>query len=235
MGKVRMRYAIIEKIMLLDEVKRIHWKGNLSLRGAAAEIGVHQSLLVKWTKELPKLQAHTRSNKLTNVDGPNGQLHPIEEELLMWMFAKCEQGIQIRHSIIALRASSMLRTTFGSKSMNAKIHAVACFMRKHNSVYHKKMNKAMHAPQEVYDEAHEFLDNTRPLLHGLHRDRQWIFNMDQTPLPFSFQSSKMLAKHGFTMVHVWKMTNGTKLETLALTVMADGNFLTPMVIFKGMW
>ena len=46
MGKVRKRYAIIEKIMLLNEVERIHWEGNLSLRGVAAEIGVHLNLLV---------------------------------------------------------------------------------------------------------------------------------------------------------------------------------------------
>ena len=153
----------------------------------------------------------------------------------MWMFAKHEQGIQIRHSIVALRALLMLRTTFGSKSMNAKILAIACFMQKHNYMYCQKTNEAMCAPQEVYDEAHKFLDNTHLLLHGLHCNRQWIFNMDQTPLPFSFQSSKMLAKHGSTTIHVWKTTNGTKWATLALTVMADGNFLTPMVIFKGMW
>ena len=55
MGKVQKWYAIIEKIMLLNKVKRIHREGNLSLRGAAAEIGVNHCLLVKWTKELPKL------------------------------------------------------------------------------------------------------------------------------------------------------------------------------------
>ena len=153
----------------------------------------------------------------------------------MWMFAKREQGIQIRHSIIALRALSMLQTTFGSKSMNAKILAIVHFMQKHNYVYHQKTNEAMRAPQEVYDKVHKFLGNTHPLLHGLHCNRQWIFNMDQTPLPFSFQSSKMLAKHGSTTIHVQKMTNGMKRATLALTVMAGSNFLTPMVIFKGMW
>mgnify|MGYP006169580703 CR=1 FL=1 len=156
MGQVQKQYAIIEKIMLLDEVERIHWEGNLSLQEVVAEIGVHQSLLVKWTKELPKLQAHTRSNNLAIVDGPNGQLHPIKEELLMWMFAKCEQGIQIRHSIIALRALSMLQTTFGSKLMNAKILASVYFVRKHSYMYHQKTNEKTHAPQEVYDEVHDF-------------------------------------------------------------------------------
>ena len=201
-GKVRKRYAIVKKIMLLDEVEQIHQEGNLSLQGAAAEIEVNLCLLVKWTKELPKLQAHTRLNKLAVVDGPNGQLHPIEEELLMWMFAKHEQGIQIRHSIIALRASLMLQTTFGSKSMNAKIHVVTRFMRKHNYKYCQKTNEAMRAPQEVFEEVHDFVDNVCPLLHGLHHNRWWIFNMDQTPLPFSFQSSKMLAKHGSTTIHM---------------------------------
>ena len=73
----------------------------------------------------------------------------------MWIFIKREQGIQIRHSIVALRASSMLRTTFGSKSMNAKIHAVAGFMRKHNYMYRQKKNEATRALQEVYDKVHK--------------------------------------------------------------------------------
>ena len=41
MGKVWKRYAIIEKIMLLNEVEQIHLEGNLAQPGGAPITGPH--------------------------------------------------------------------------------------------------------------------------------------------------------------------------------------------------
>ncbi len=57
------------------------------------------------------------------LDGPAGQLAPIEEELLGFVFTKREQGINVKHTLLACRASGMLRQTFGPKSINAKVKA----------------------------------------------------------------------------------------------------------------
>jgi hypothetical protein len=52
-------------------------------------------------------------------------------------------------------------------------------LSKHNYVYRQKTNEATRAPQEVYTEAREFLEEfTRPLLLGPHCKWHWIFNMD---------------------------------------------------------
>ncbi len=56
--------------------------------------------------------------------------------------------------------------------------------------------------------------------------------MDQTPIHFSYQSSKTYAKRGTKMIHMRKTSNWTKREMRALTVTAAGNFLMPMIIFK---
>jgi hypothetical protein len=127
----------------------------------------------------------------------------------------------------------MLRDTFGAKSRVAWLKAVACFMRKHNYVYCQKMNEATHNPQEVYQEAREFLEFSRPLIHGPHCNRCWIFNMDQTPLYFSYHSSKTYEKYGSKTIHIHKMSNRTKRAMVVFTVTAAGNFLMPMIIFKG--
>ncbi len=165
---------------------------GLSLCGAAVELGVPVCLLLKWTKELPRLQTHARSKKHAITPSGIDQLHPIEDELLMWIFSRREQGLSIQNTVILLKASGMLRDTFGAKSRVAWLKAVAHFMHKHNYVYCQKMNKATRNPQEVYQEAQEFLEFTCPLLHGPHCNRRWIFNMDQTPLYFSYNSSKNL-------------------------------------------
>ena len=113
-GKVRKHYAVVQKLCLLEEAYRLCQESNLSLRGTAAELGVHHSLLVKWTKDLARLQSTPRSKKRSIFDGPNGQLHPIEHELLMFIFSQREQGINVKHTLVVLKASLMLPNSFGT-------------------------------------------------------------------------------------------------------------------------
>jgi len=62
---------------------------------------------------------------------------------------------------------------------------------------------------------------------------QWIFNTDQTPLHFSYHSSSTIEKRGKKTVNMRKSSCQTKRATQALTVTAAGDFLTPIIIFKG--
>jgi hypothetical protein len=198
------------------------------------------SLYAAWRRSLvcatlsACLQSTPRSKKRSIFDGPNGQLHPIEYELLMFIFFQREQGINVKHTLVCPKASLMLPNTFGAKGYKAHIKVVMRFMRKHNYMYRNKTNEATRAPQEVSDKAREFLDFTRPLLLGPHRDRRWIFNMDQMPLHFSYHSSRTLEKRGAKTIHIHKTGNRTKRAMREFTIMAAGNFLTPMIIFKGM-
>jgi hypothetical protein len=192
LGKVRQRYAVVQKLLHLQECDCLRQVHGLSLCQAAADLHVPVCLLSKWTKELPRLQAHARMKKCAITPRGKDQLHPIEDELLMWIFSRCEQGLSIRNTIDLLKASGMLRDTFGTKSKIAWLKAVACFMRKDNYVYCQKTNKATHAPQEVYAEAQEFLEFTRPLLLGPHCNWRWIFNIDQLPLYFLTTSRRLM-------------------------------------------
>ena len=57
--------------------------------------------------------------------------------------------------------------------------------------------------------------------------------MDQTPVPFTYNSRKTLEVVGRRTVHVRKSTNDTKRATFAMTVTASGKILKPLIIFKG--
>ena len=57
--------------------------------------------------------------------------------------------------------------------------------------------------------------------------------MDQTPVPFTYNSKKTLEIVGRRSVHVRKSTNDTKRATFAMTVTASGTVLKPLLIFKG--
>ena len=57
--------------------------------------------------------------------------------------------------------------------------------------------------------------------------------MDQTPVYFLYHHSHTLAKCGIKTVHVRKSTSDTRRATCALTCTAAGDFLRPMLIYKG--
>ena len=110
---------------------------------------------------------------------------------------------------------------------------MSLFLGQHGYVYRMKMNKATRLPHEVYVQVLDFLATTRLLLVGLHRDKRYIWNMDQTPFWFLYHRSKTLAKRGTKTIHGRKTSSNTKRATAALTVLAAGEWLKPMIIFKG--
>ena len=64
-------------------------------------------------------------------------------------------------------------------------------------------------------------------------NKAFILNMDQTPIPFTFNSKTTLEVVGARTVHVRKSTNDTKHATAAITVTASGKMLLPLLVFKG--
>ncbi len=235
-GRVRKRYAIRQKLQLIEECNRLHRVENLSLQGAAAAMSIPHTILVRWSKARPRLVASLGRKKAIS-DGPVGQLDCIREELLQWIFARRKQGIAVTMSHVVYKASSILRkqqeNAFQDKGFEARLGAVTCFLAMYDFVYRKKTNEATRFPADVYKEATAFMARSLPSLRGPHCDKRWIWNMDQTPVYFSYHRSKMLAKRGIKTVHMRKSTLDTRQATCALTCTAEGNFLRPMLIYKG--
>jgi hypothetical protein len=235
-GRVRKRYAVRQKLHLLEVCNRLRRVENLSLRGAAAMMGIPHTILVRWKKARPRLTA-SLGRKKAICGGPVGQLDCIREDLLQWIFARCEQGIAVTMSHVVYKASSILRqqqeNAFQDKGFEARLGAVTRFLAKYDFVYRTKTNEATRSPAEVYKEATAFMARSHPSLRGPLHDKRCIWNMDQTPVYVSYHRSKTLSKRGIKTVHVRKSTSDTRQATCALTCTAAGNFLHPMLIFKG--
>jgi hypothetical protein len=76
----------------------------------------------------------------------------------MFIFSQCKQGINVKHTLVHLKAYLLLPNTFGAKGYEAGLKVVMRFMRKHRYVYCTRANEATRAPQEVCDKAREFLE-----------------------------------------------------------------------------
>jgi hypothetical protein len=86
-GKVRKRYAVRQKLQLLEECSRLQRSAKHSVRSAASAMGVSHALLVRWYQDRPRIEASLGKSKAI-CDGPTGQLDCIKEELLQWIFAR---------------------------------------------------------------------------------------------------------------------------------------------------
>ena len=88
------------------------------------------------------------------------------------------------------------------KSVAAAKICLSRFLAKHNLTHRVITHKAQRDPREVEREALEFLDYIRPRMVDGSRHPDYIINMDQTPIPFSFHSNKPLEKKGVRTINV---------------------------------
>ncbi len=157
------------------------------------------------------------------------------EELLRFLFELREQGMAVLVSMVAVKAAQISQD-FALKSRMAKYNSVRRFVRSQGLVFRLGTNESQRSPTETAAEALDFMNNeARPKVKdqpGQHPD--FILNMDQTPIPFTYNARKTLEIAGRCTVHVRKSTNDTKRATFAKTVTASGKLLKPLLVFKGM-
>ena len=130
--------------------------------------------------------------------------------------------------------ASQMSVVFRNKSTPAKYHSARRFIGLHGLVFCIEMNKSQRSPQEVAAEALDFIVNdVRPKVMETTRHQDFILNMDQTPVPFTYNARKTLEIVGRCTVHIRKSTCDTKRATFAMTVTASRMVLKPVIIFKG--
>jgi hypothetical protein len=191
---------------------------------------------VRWQKQqaadVNPILAMLKSKRKATCAGPLGQLKPLENALLQYVFEQRKQGINVSTLALIMKASS-LSAIFNKKHFVARESAVKRFIRAHSLVYRMGTHVSQCKPDEVAAEASDYMDLMRQLVEGPHLDRRFIINMDQTPVYFSMNAKRTLDVVGVKTVHICTSTNDTKCVTVAVTITGLGLVLPPMVVFKG--
>ena len=107
------------------------------------------------------------------------------------------------------------------------------FIHRHKLTYRMATHQAQTAPSVSKDEALDYINSVRPKCVGPSRHQDFIINMDQTPIPFTYNAKQTLEVVGVWTVHSRKSTNDTKRVTFAMSVTVSGKVLTPFLVFKG--
>ena len=134
--------------------------------------------------------------------------------------------------MIVLKAAHLSRP-FCEKSSQAQYHIVNRFVKSHGMVHRMGTHVAQKAPSESMGDALDYMEVTCPKMLEPCCHQDYVLNMDQTPVPFTYDPKSTLELVGRRTVHVWKSTSDTKCTTLALTVTMSGKALIPLIVFKG--
>jgi hypothetical protein len=186
----------------------------------------------QWGNDDDPILAMLKSRRKAYHAGPLGQLKPLEDTLLRYVFEQRKQGITVQMFDLVIKASS-LSSKFDVKHFVSKCSAVKCFVRANLLVYRMGMHVTRLRPEDVVTEVSDFMNLMHPFLDGPHCDRHFILNMDQTPVYFSMMAKWTFDVIGVKTVHIRSTANDTKRVTVRVTIAANGTVLPLTSFLRG--
>ena len=188
--KKRRRFTLQEKLMYLWVV---WWKVNkgLSLWEASKSINTSHKQILDWKKQAEKIKSKNNQHAKSLGDGVTLFLSLYTDSLLSFIFEMRETGMAVSVNFIVLKASQLSRE-FREKTITARHSAVHRFINVHGFVRQMGSQLSQRQPSEMEEIAIDFVCVTREKLQMSCRDEAYIINMDQTPVPFSYDPKKPL-------------------------------------------
>ena len=216
--------------MHLQVIRRKVDKG-FSLWEAFKSINISHKQILNWKKQAGKMKSKNNQHAKSLGGGVTSFLSPYNDNLLSFIFEKRETGMAVSVNSIVLKVSQLSRE-FREKTITSSHSAIRQFINVHGFGHWMGTHLSRCQPSEMEEIATDFICVTREKLQMSCRDEAYIINMDQTPVPFSYDP-KTIEVVGRRTIHIRKSTSDTKCATCALTVTASGKMITPLFVFKG--
>ena len=221
-----------ERLAIGRNVRRRVEAGE-SIRGARRALNIIPKQYGEWSRMSTAMMEHSSSNANSIAKGHTSVLTPIEDDQLKFIFELREQGFAVSISAVVIQASPLMVINFQLKSSWARYQCVRMWIRKHSFGHRMRTHESQQSPSETAGMALDYVQTIRPQLVQSNRHQDFILNMDQTHVPFTLNAKKTLESVGQHTVHIRKSTNDTKRVPCAMTVLASGHVLTPLLVFKG--
>ena len=187
----RRRFANSDRLAIVRNVRRRVEAGE-SIRGACEALNIIPKQYREWTRMTTAMTEHRNPNAKSTCEGPISVLMPIEDELLKFIFELREQGYAVSISTVVIQASRLM-PDFKRKSSLARYQCVRRWVRRHSLVHRMGTHESQRSPSETTGMALDYVQTIRPRLSQSNRHQDFILNMDQTPVPFTFNAKKTLS------------------------------------------
>jgi hypothetical protein len=157
---MHVHYTARRKLALLTMVKPLQDKEGILLTKSVECVKMSALLILKWGKLFSlgnnSIKALLKTKKKSIHPGPLGQLKPLKEVLVKYIFEQCKQGIEVSTlSIIGVALN--LSTKFGKKDFVAWCSADKRFVHAHLGSFEWACIFASTKPEEVEAEASNYL------------------------------------------------------------------------------
>ena len=188
--KKRRRFTLQEKLMYLQVIWQKVDKG-LSLWEASKLINISHKQILNWKKQAEKMKSKNNQHAKSLGDGETSFLSLYTDNLLSFIFEMRETGMAVSVNSIVLKASQLSRE-FREKTITARHPAMHQFINVHGFMHWMGIHLSQHQPSEMEEIVADFVCVTCEKLQISCRDEAYIINMDQTPVPFSYDPKKTL-------------------------------------------
>ena len=137
-----------------------------------------------------------------------------------------------KHICMVILKTSKLKPDFRRHKTKTKYGIVKQFLDAKNLVIHKKTHEPQAAPEVHGGKAKAFILMTKNIFQSLYRHKKYMVNMDQTAVYFLMTPTTTLEKGRAKLVDVCLSLGSTMKLMAHLGMMADGQWLKLLFIFK---
>jgi DDE superfamily endonuclease len=230
MPSTRRAWTCAEKKKILDDFA-IRLGNGESIRSISILHGIDPAQYRRWNKNKVAICSAKKTHKSV-TRGRRSRIRHLEQELVQWMLHLREQGIAIDYKFVIERVTE-LDDDFAVLSSSQQYATVRRFCRSNCMVIRAGTHTAQVLPQDTIDQAIGWIQQMRPIFNAPDVDRQFIINMDQTPVFFSQHPNRTLHLQGERTINIRASGYAKSRITASLAITASGHKLKPMAIFQG--
>ena len=188
-GTKKRRWSTLqEKLMYLWVICQKVDKG-LSLWEASKSINISHKQILDWKEQAGTMKNKNNQQAKSLGSGVTSFLSPYTDNLLSFNFEMRETGMAVSVNSIILKALQLSRE-FREKTYTARHSAMRQFINVHGFMHWMGTHLSQCQPSEMEEIAADFICVTHEKLQMSCRDEAYIINMDQTPVPFSYEPKK---------------------------------------------
>ena len=225
-------FPLAQRCHIVTLVDRAVMEDGIPLNRAVDNLQVSAQSVRRWCAALQDTTNPQGCSIVRNHRGPVGYLDDIQEELIAFVTDWRDRGMPVTHFALVRKIGS-LKPAFLEKTSSARLMCVSRFLAVNFLVHRVATHTAQRPPDEVHEDAKSHLVLAVPKCVGPTRDPRFILNMDQANSKFGNSPSHTINQRGTCTINMRTGTDDSKRCTVALTVSASGEMLTPMVVYKG--
>ena len=197
-----------EKMDILQKINERIQRDKWSITKAGTAYGIHRKQYIDWKKHAPAMMSFNPRLKSMTV-GRVPALAELNDQLLQFVFEMRERGMVLSTRMIVMKANTLCRT-FREKSDSSKYRQGWRWQKRNKLVQRIATHESQKDPRETVSEALDFVQVERSKFSQSCRHQDFLMNMDQTPVPFTFNANRTLEFFGAKTVNVRKSTCDTK-------------------------